>query len=196
MLMKKLQTYDEFLNESYSLLDVPMKAISKTVSQIEQLATEHGKTASDIKDLFDDNFMPEFKKAISVFKPKEKLMISKLFKSLDGNSLASSISDLVSKAKKYKIQESVMLSEKVNWGKIAAMSGKLLKKGAKLTWDKAILPLLKYLINLLARLLINLAFAIVNAVFSTTYSAPAVTIFKKKETDGNFSNEYEGLALT
>jgi hypothetical protein len=55
---------------------------------------------------------------------------------------------------------------------------------------------LKYLINLLARLLINLAFAIVNAVFSTTYSAPAVTIFKKKETDGNFSNEYEGLALT
>jgi hypothetical protein len=194
--MKKLQTYNEFLNESYSLLDVPMKAIGKTVYQIEQLASEYGKTASDIKDLFDANFMPEFDKAISVFKPKEKLMISKLFKSLDSNSLTSGISDLVSKAKKYKIQESVMISEKVNWGKIAAISGKLLKKGAKLTWERAILPLLKYLINLLARLLINLAFAIVNAVFSTSYSAPNVTIFKKRETAGNFSNEYEGLALT
>ena len=105
-------------------------------------------------------------------------------------------SSSLSKAKKYKIQESEMISEKVNWGKIAAIGGSLIKKGAKLTWEKAILPLLKYLINLLARLLINLAFTIVNTVFNTDYTPPDVMIFEKKETAGELSNKYDGLALT
>jgi hypothetical protein len=189
--MKNLPSFEEFLNEAEIINTGSVKMINNVVNQIEKLTKKHGKDPSTIKELFDASFEPQFTQAISKFKPAEKSKMIKILKSLKGKSLSKSIANVLSEIEDLNIQESNMILEKIDWKKIGQSIGNAIKKGAKWSWENAILPFLKYLINVLSRLIFNVSFAMINAIFNQEYLAPNATLFGKEETDGELSYQYD-----
>lgn len=177
--MNKIQSFEEFVNERKEYEEGGLLSLKSTIAKIEDLTKDK---SSEIKD-FKKDFMKNLKDKTKGLSSKEKGIMAKIYKDLDkANSFTDLIDRVMSLKNKFGVKESFNLV--LEKGDASVMKGfwNVFKKGAKLTWDKALKPLLKYLVNVLSRLTLGICYTIINALFATSYPTPDATIFKDRET--------------
>lgn len=179
--MKNLQYFEDFVNERRED-GMGLMQLKSAISKIEDKFKDK---SSEMKSVKDDFIKGLSKKLMSVrMDSKEKSMVKKLISDLNKSPNISSIVDKVMSMKsKFGVKESFELVLEAETEKVLKGFFNILKKGAKLTWEQALKPLLKYLINVLSRLIVGIIYSLVNATFDKNYATPDSTIFKSKEAD-------------
>ena len=187
--MKNINTFEEFINERFVNEELSILSNLDTIkSAMEKSEAYVKKNGGDLKGL-QKEYTTKLKGAVAEmitrsYDKKSNEEVNKFLKKIEGSTTFTSMIDLVTfYAEKYNVNESLLEAEKWEMAirDFTTKVGEWLRQGFTFTFERVIIPFVKYILNVLSRLVINVVIAIVNTITGKTYTAPNATIFKKAE---------------